>query len=177
MLLQTRTGHGFNKSTFDYTSPYNEHHLTTTGITSLPGLPGGVGRRAAAAPVYIKRLSIGENSLLQRGSSESTKEVFSLDDFEDNDFEVLITVNTDDDENEESLEPYDVYQNNAELSDIESVRNPSQKSSRSTSPNGSTCITYMRVSGLRSLDSGSDLGSVGKKENADDATRHKNEVR
>lgn len=89
---------------------------------------------------------------------------------------MLITVNTDDDENKESLELYDVYQNNAELSDIESVRNPSQKSSRSTSPNGSTCSTYMRVSGLRSLDSSSDVGSVGKGK-ADHVTRHKNEVR
>jgi hypothetical protein len=140
------------------------------------GPPGGVGRRAVAAPVYIKRLSIGENPPLQRGSSQSTREDFSLDDFEDNDFEVLITVNTDDDENEESLELYDVYQNNAELSDLESVRNPSQKSSRSTSPNGSTCSTYMRVSGLRSLDSSSDVGSDGKGK-ADDITRHKNEVR
>ena len=154
-----------------------------SGLTGLQGLPGGVGRRAVAAPVYVKRLSIGENPPLQRVSSETTREDFSLNDFEDNDFEVLITVNTDDDddddenENEEPLELYDVYQNNAELSDLESVRNPSQKSSRSASPNGSTCSTYIRVSGLRSLDSSSDAGSVGKKDKADDVTRHKNEVR
>lgn len=148
-----------------------------SGLTGLQSLPGGAGRRAVAAPAYVKRLSIGENPPLQRGSSESTREDFSLDDFEDNDFEVLITVNTDDDdENEEALELYDVYQNNAELSDLESVRNPSQISSRSTSPNGSTCSTYMRVSGLRSLDSSSDVGSVGKGK-AHDVTRHKNEVR
>ena len=145
-----------------------------SGSESGGGSGGGseAGCRASVAPVFYKRLCIGDNQLLQRRSSESTREDFSLDDFEDYDFEVLKDDDNDYDDNDDYyddnddnddyyddydgnsnlIEQYNVYNGTTELYDIESMRNISRSNLRCTSPGSRTCSTYMSVPGLQTQD-------------------------
>ena len=172
--------------------------------SSGAGAEGGNGAgseaacRETVAPVFNKRLSIGDNSLLQRRSSESTKEDFSLNDFEDYDFEVLIDGDDDDDDNNEDddndddnddnddndgdgnlIEQYNVYNGPTELPDIEAMRRNTSKSNwRCTSPSSSTYSMYMVVPGLQTRDllfppDTSDLSGRDKAEEDDKCSQNK----
>lgn len=153
--------------------------------------------RESVAPVFNKRLSIGDNSLLQRRSSESTKEDFSLDDFEDYDFEVLkgdgdddnddyddeYNDDSNDDDNDingNQIQQYNIYNGTTELHDIEAMRNISKSNWRCTSPSSSTCNSYMGVQGLQTRDlfSTSDTLDVsGRDEAEEDDKWSQNKVR
>ena len=112
---------GFNKSSFNYVSPYGVHYLMANGKME------GVSRRSAAVPVFNKRLHLAETeSMLKmtpKGSVEDTAEEFCLDDFNDDNYEVVIS--TQRPHKEVSLEQLYLNVND----DVNQVRNPSRKSS------------------------------------------------
>ena len=83
--------HGFNKSSFNYVSPYGVLYLMTNGKME------GVGRRSASLPVFNKRLKLAESEsmlkmkMVRKGSIEGPTDDFCLDDFNDDNYEVVIS--------------------------------------------------------------------------------------
>jgi hypothetical protein len=117
--------HRFNKATFNYVSPYGVLYLMTNGKME------GVSRKSATVPVFNKRLQLAESESMlkteRRGSIEGLTDDFRLDDFNDDNYEVVISSQR---PTELSLEQ--LYLNVDD--DVTQVRNPNPSTSRGTSP-------------------------------------------
>jgi hypothetical protein len=115
----------FNKATFNYVSPYGVLYLMTNGKME------GVSRKSATVPVFNKRLQLAESESMlktvRRGSIEDLTDDFRLDDFNDDNFEVVISSQK---PTEVSLEQLYLNVND----DVTQVRNPNPSTSRVISP-------------------------------------------
>jgi hypothetical protein len=115
----------FNKATFNYVSPYGVLYLMTNGKME------GVSRKSATIPVFNKRLQLAESESMlktvRRGSIEDLTDDFRLDDFNDDNFEVVISSQR---PTEVSLEQLYLNVND----DVTQVRNPNPSTSRVISP-------------------------------------------
>ena len=115
--------HGFNKSSFNYVSPFGVLYLMTNGKME------GVGRRSASLPVFNKRLQLAESKsmlkmkMVRKGSIEGPTDDFCLDDFNDDNYEVVISSQRP--SSDVCLEQLYLNVND----DITQVRNPSRRSS------------------------------------------------
>lgn len=138
--------HGFNKSSFNYVSPYGVHYLMTNGKME------GVGRKSASLPVFNKRLQLAESESMlkavRRGSIEGPPtEDFCLDDFNDDNYEVVIS----------SQKPTEVSLEQLYLSaneNITQVRNPSRRNSPTRERGGTDCSGSDPLSGSESFNTG-----------------------
>lgn len=138
--------HGFNKSSFNYISPYGVHYLMTNGKME------GVGRKSASLPVFNKRLQLAESEsvlkAVRKGSIEGPPtEDFCLDDFNDDNYEVVIS----------SQKPTEVSLEQLYLSaneNITQVRNPSSRRNSPTRERGTDCSDSDPLSGSGSYNTG-----------------------
>ena len=109
---QANSGFGFNKSSFNYISPYGEMYMMSNGRME------GVGRRVTTVPVFNKRLFLNEKEGIVKMVRKDPEEQddFCLDDFNDENYEVVISTH----KSEVGMDR--LYETVSE--DVTSVRNP-----------------------------------------------------